>query len=110
MHDSPARQNGYTDVTRNSQFPLPFCGTRWMEDEQVAVQAIEICDDICQLCTIWQSLPKSKQLSNQSYLTLLSVTKGPLILAKLHFCSYIAGTMKLFLTEYQCTRPMMPFM
>ena len=81
-----------------------------MKDEQVAVQAIEICDDICQLCTIWQSLPKSKRLSNQSYLTLLSATKDPLILIKLHFCSYIAGTMKPFLTEYQYSRPMMPFM
>ena len=40
---------------------------------------------MCQLCTFWQSLPKSKQPSSQSYLTLLSTTKDLLILAKLHF-------------------------
>ena len=40
LHDSSARQNDYADVTRSSQFPLPFSGTRWIEDEQVVVRAI----------------------------------------------------------------------
>ena len=78
LHDLPARRNDYADVTRSSWFPLPFCGTRWIEDEHVAVWAIEIWDDICQLCTFWQSLPKSKWPSSQSYLTLLSATKNSL--------------------------------
>ena len=60
LHDFPARRNDYVDVTGSSQFPLPFCGTWWIEDEQIAVQAFEIWDDICQLCTFWQSSPKSK--------------------------------------------------
>ena len=81
-----------------------------IEDEQVAVRAIKIWDDLCQLCTFWQSQPKIKQPSNQNYLTLVSASKDPLILAKLHFFSYIDGTMKPFLTEYQYTKPMMPFM
>ena len=34
---SPARQHDYANVTGSSQFPLPFCGTRWIKDEQVAV-------------------------------------------------------------------------
>ena len=41
---------------------------------------------------------------------LLSATKDPRILVKLHFSSYIAGTVKPFFTEYQYTKPMMPFM
>ena len=110
LHDSPARRKDYVDVTWSSRFPLPFCGKRWIEDGQVAVWAIEIWDDICQLCTFWQSLPRSKRPSSQSYLTLLSATKDPLILAKLHFFSCIAGTMKPLLTGYQYTKPMMPFM
>ena len=64
LHDSSARQNDYGDVTGSSWFPLPFCGTQWIKDEHVAVQAIEIWDDICQLCTFWQSLPKGKWLSS----------------------------------------------
>ena len=81
-----------------------------IKDEQVTVRAIKIWDDLCQLCTFWQSQPKSKQPSSESYLTLLSTSKDPLILAKLDFFSYIAGTPKTFLTEYQYTKPMMPFM
>ena len=68
LHDSPAGRNYYVDVTGSSQFPPPFCGTWWIEDEQVAVRAIETQGDICQLCTFWQSLPKSKPLLSQSYL------------------------------------------
>ena len=37
LHDSPARQHDYTNVTGSSRFPLPFCGTQWIKDEQVAV-------------------------------------------------------------------------
>ena len=89
---------------------LVNCDTRWLKDEQVAVWAIEILGSyICQPCTCWQSLPKSRWPSSQSYLTLLSATKDPLILAKLYFFSYIAGTIKPFLTEYQYTKPMMSF-
>ena len=43
-------------------------------------------------------------------LTLLSRTKDPLILAKLHVFSDTAGTIKPFLVEYQYTKPTMQFM
>ena len=110
LHASPARWNDYSDVTGRSWFPVPFWDTRCIKDGQVAVWAIEIWDDICHLCTFWQSLSTSKRPSSQSYLTVLSSTKDPLILAKLHFFSCIAGTMKPFLTEYQYAKPMIPFM
>ena len=64
-HDSPARRNDYVDVTGSSRFSLPFCGTWWIEDGQLAVRAIQICDGICQLCTFWQSLPQSKRPYSQ---------------------------------------------
>lgn len=34
LHDTPARCADYTDVTRTQQFPLPFCGIRWIEDDK----------------------------------------------------------------------------
>ena len=34
--DSPARRDTYITVTRSEDFPLSFCKTRWVEDEQVA--------------------------------------------------------------------------
>ena len=87
--DLPARQNDDVNLSGSSRFPLPFCGTWWIEDGQVVVRAIEIWDDICQLCTFWQSLPKSKRPSSQSYLMLLSATKDPLILWQ-NYISFLA--------------------
>ena len=48
QHNLPARRNDHADVTGSSRFPLQFCGTRWIEDKQVAPRAIEIWDEICQ--------------------------------------------------------------
>ena len=67
LHDTPARQNDYADKTKRTQFPLPFYGTQWIEDEEVAVRAIKIWDDLSQLCTFWQPQPKNKQPSSPSY-------------------------------------------
>ena len=32
----------YIEITGSEQFPLPFRGTRWIEDQKVALRAIEI--------------------------------------------------------------------
>ena len=54
-------------------------------------------------------LAVSQSYSSQSYLALLSATKDRLILLSWqNYISYIAGTMKPFLTECQYTKPMMP--
>ena len=42
LHSSPTRWNDYADVTGSSQFSLPFCGTWWIKDEQIAFWNIEI--------------------------------------------------------------------
>ena len=31
LHDSLARRADYIEVTGSEQFPLPFCGTQWIE-------------------------------------------------------------------------------
>ena len=42
FHDSPAQRADCIEVTGSEQFPLPFCGTRWIEDQNVSLRAIEI--------------------------------------------------------------------
>ena len=110
LHDSPARRADYIDVTGSDQFPLPFCGTRWIEDEKVALRAIDIWDHICQICKFWEGLVKSRQPSCKSYETVLSATKDPLIIAKLNFFAHIARMLQSFLTTYQSVKPMTPFL
>ena len=46
LHDSLARRADYIEVTGSEQFPLPFCGTQWIEDQKVALTAIEIWDNV----------------------------------------------------------------
>ena len=41
LHDSTARHVDYIEVTGKEQFPLPLCGTQWIEDQKVALRAIE---------------------------------------------------------------------
>ena len=87
-----------------------FCGTRWVEDEKVASRTIDIWDNGVKICNHWKSLSKSKQPGSKSYLTLLEVTKDPLLKAKLHFFSYVAKVASPCLHIYQFTVPMMPFL
>lgn len=87
-----------------------FCGTRWIEDEKVAIRAINIWDNILKLYKFWESLPKSKRPTCKSYETLLLATKDQLIIAKLNFFSTVAQKLRPFLEIYQNTKPMIPFL
>ena len=46
FHDFPARQEDYADITKNDEFPPPFCGAPCLEDEKVTRKAIDICSNI----------------------------------------------------------------
>ena len=76
----------------------------------MALRAIEIRENVCALVRFWLLLPSSKRPTSKSYQTVLAATEDPLILAKLHFFAHISGIMKHFLANYQCIKPMMPFM
>ena len=44
--NSPAKREDYTKITGSKVFPLPFSGTRWIEDKKVADRALEIWPNI----------------------------------------------------------------
>ena len=48
----PARRGDFTEVTGSNQFPLPFCGTRWVEDEKVALRAINVWENVCKYVSL----------------------------------------------------------
>ena len=109
FHDSPAQRADCIEVTGSEQFPLLFCGTRWIEDQKVALRAIEIWDNVCQMCRFWESLPKRKRPSCKSYQTVLSATKDLLTLVKFHFFSHITNILQSFSTIYEYAKSMTPF-
>ena len=49
LHDSPARRDDFTSITKSSVFPLSFCGTRWVEDKIVADSLSEIWPNIVKI-------------------------------------------------------------
>ena len=109
LHDSPAQRADCIKVTGSEQFPLSFCGTQWIEDQNVTLRAIEIWDNVCQMCRIWESPPKRKQSSCKSYQTVLSATKDLLTLVKFHFFSHITNILQSFLTIYEYAKSMTHF-
>ena len=45
LHDFPARLADFIEVTGSEQFRVPFCATRWVEDQKVSLRAIDFWDN-----------------------------------------------------------------
>ena len=65
LRDTPARRDDYVTMTGGSSYPLQFCGTRWIEDEKVAVRLIKIWQNFIKLYDFWDTLTKSKRPSSK---------------------------------------------
>ena len=111
FHQSPARRDIYIKETKCEIFPLPFCKTRWIEDEPVAARAIQLWPNIVKVIKYFQSLCRSKRpQNNKSYDTLVAHHTSSIIEVKLHFFKYVAAILKVFLVGYQTDKPMLPFL
>lgn len=86
-----------------------FCATRWVEDQAIADRALIVWESIRKTVKFWEALPKSKRPQNNSYNVVLEHCNDPLVPAKLHFFSFIAGILKKYLIVFQSDYPMLPF-
>jgi len=104
FHETPARREDFTKLTKSSIFPLPFCGHRWIENLPVVERAIEIWENIVKYVEAvdTKKLPKSQ---TASFDTVAVAKKDPLILAKLHFFMALSQNFTPFLTKYQTDLP-----
>lgn len=108
FHNTPARKEDFTVLTKMTKFPMPFCGHRWLENLPAVERALEVWPSV----TMYMDALKTKRLPNpgtSSFDTLEAAQNDPVIMAKLHF--YLSGirTFSPFLTTYQTDQPMMPF-
>ena len=88
FNNYPARRDLYIQLNTSDLFPLMFCQTRWVEDEHVAIQAIEVWENVVNVIRHFQTLYKSKQPSkNNSYDTL--VTHHTDVLMKVNYNSLL---------------------
>ena len=76
----------------------------------MAERLIEIWSDIKHLAKFWLNLPKSKRPSSKSYEVVVEAVADPLVVAKLHFFSYVASLLKPYLSQLQSEQPVMLYL
>ena len=81
--NSPAKREDYTKITGSKVFPLPFSGTRWIEDKKVADRALEIWPNITKYVSETLKKPKSQVQTSGYFATVRSAVQDNLIVAKL---------------------------
>ena len=95
LHDTPARRDDYFNLTGSSEYPLQFCGTRWVEDKMVAEKLIKLWPNMIKVFNFWNGLCKSKRHCSKSYENTRKGIEEPLTIAKFHFffiCCWVVAT------------------
>ena len=70
----------YEKITDANVHPLPFCKTRWCENEQTAEGAAELWPKYCKFVEHLMTLPKSIQpKNNKGYDGLITVVTDALV-------------------------------
>ena len=93
FHESPSRHADYEVLAeaQNSDYPLQFCGHRWVENENVAKRARNVWPKVVTVVEYWKGLAKSKQPgqgkpgNNTSYDHLCLSHKNILVPQKIQF-------------------------
>lgn len=110
FNESPARRADYKIITSSTLFPLPFSGTRWLEDKRVAERAVNCWGNMIKYTEKVSSGPKNKIPKCASYNHVLDAVKDKFTLAKLHVFINVANLMKPFLEIFQSDKPLVPFL
>ena len=90
-------------------FPLPFSGTRWIEDKKVAGRALEIWPNITKYVSETLKKPKSQVPTSGYFATVRSAVQDNLIVAKLQFFASTASVMMPYLQKFQGDALLLPF-
>ena len=73
----------------------------WVENKKACDRLIELWPNIEAMIKIWNKLPKSKQPSSKSDMSVKDRVNNKLITVKLSFFSFVASSVELFLKKYQ---------
>ena len=88
---------------------VKFCETRWV-DERPVTDCVEVWPSVVKCVAYWESLSRSRRPQIKSYEWLVECYSDPLVPAKLHFFSFVAGIFEPYFTRLQTYAPMVPFM
>ena len=76
----------------------------------MAKRLIEIWSNIKRLAKFWLSLPKSERPRSKSHEVVVEAVADPLVVAKLHFFSYVASLLKPYLKKFQSEQPVILYL
>ena len=98
FNNSPTQRDLYIQSSTSDVFRLMFCQTCWVEDEPIAIQAMEVCENIMNIIKHFQTLCKLKQPSKHNlYDTLASHHTSMFMKVKLQFFVDLASMVSLYL-------------
>ena len=103
IHDAPARQAMYKNISESTEYPAKFCGHHWRENEKCAEKAESLIKEYQKFVT-HVSGNKSK-----SFTVLKKMIHDPLIFAKLKFFEIVSHKLNAVLQGFQTDSPMVPF-
>ena len=108
FHDSPARREGFIQITGSDLFPFQFCQHRWVEDIKVAKQALKIWPLVNKYFKTVKS--EKRTPASASFVSVASACDDAPIEAKLEFFVAVAKPLQEFLLKFQTEAPMTPFL
>ena len=97
---------------QNSDYPLQFCGHRWVENKNVVKRVRNVQPKVVTVFEYWKGLAKSKQPgkgkpgNNTSYDHLCLSHKDILVPLKIQFFEEIARDLNAFLLIFRSDKPM----
>lgn len=104
--DFPSRRGAYTAITGSSEFPIPFCGTRWVENGPGLQRTIDILPSLRKYFNASAKNPPKSEIYN----FLKEFIRDKFLPTKLYFMLTISQELEKFLTKYQSNKPLLPFL
>lgn len=106
--NSPARKADYIRYSGSRKLPKKFCGTRWLQNVNVAERAQDMLPNLKQY--VKGVRDDKKEPKSVTYSTVIDHLNDPLLGPKLSFFQSLAAEVEPYLELYQKDQPMVPFL
>ncbi|CAL1672084.1 unnamed protein product [Lasius platythorax] len=103
-----ARKADYISASGSADFPLKFCGIRWLENIAIAERTRAILPNVRKYVV---KVTKEKQIPKcASFETVSTALGDTLLVPKLTFFQSLASDVQPFMSEFQSDHPLTPFL
>lgn len=109
---APARRGHFTKTTSSEVFPIPFCFTRWVENDKAGSRAIAMLPHL----KTWVNQVRNEgnnnplNMGHKNFDRVVAALNDNLLGAKLAFFVSTAQIIEPFLTKFQSNSPLAPLL